>query len=101
MAHASDFTPESHAPTASTKRMERNDIEEHVVSVIAKQLEVDKAFLLPTTRLREDLSASSLDHVEIFITLERDLNIFISDEEASAISTIADLTDLTFRKVSE
>lgn len=81
--------------------METLDINRRIVNIIAKQLDVDEVFLLPDTRLQEDLSTSSLDKVEMLIAIEREFNIFINDEEAQSLVTINDLVEIVQKKIDK
>ncbi|MDY5969340.1 MAG: acyl carrier protein [Bacteroidales bacterium] len=81
--------------------MEQHEIKQRVVDIIARLLEVESTFLLPDTRLQEDISASSLDRVEILINLEREFNIFINDEEAEKLHTVGDIVNLVEKKLGK
>jgi acyl carrier protein len=81
--------------------MSDRQIETKVIEIIAAQLDVEKSFVLPETNLQTDLSASSLDYVEIMIEMEKAFSIFISDEEAAKTKTVNDIIALVKSKLDK
>jgi acyl carrier protein len=63
-------------------------IEERVTSIVAEQMGVDKANIIPETSFVNDLGADSLDVVELVMELEDEFDISISDEDAEKIKTV-------------
>ncbi len=61
-----------------------------VKKIIAEQLGVDEAEVVPTASFVEDLNADSLDLVELIMSLEEAFGMEISDEEAENIKTVQD-----------
>ena len=53
------------------------------------------------TQLFDISGVTQLDAIEVIMTLEHDLDISISDEEAENIKTVKDLVDLVTKKVTE
>ncbi len=70
--------------------MERDEIMEKVKSVIVEQLNVDEDLVTEDASFVDDLSADSLDIVELVMALEEEFGISIPDEEAENIKTVGD-----------
>jgi acyl carrier protein len=64
-----------------------------VKKIIAEQLGVDEAEVVPTASFVEDLNADSLDLVELIMSLEEEFGMEISDEEAENIKSVQDAVD--------
>ena len=62
-----------------------------IKEIIIEQLSVDESMVTPETNLMKDLSADSLDAVEIIMAIEDEYGIEIPDEEAENIQTVQDL----------
>ena len=62
-----------------------------IKEIIIEQLQVEESEITMDTNLMKDLSADSLDAVEIIMTIEDEYGIEIPDEEAETIQTVADL----------
>ncbi len=67
-----------------------SEIGDKVMEVVCKQLNVAKDKLKEETSFVNDLSADSLDLVELVMELEDRFGISIPDEEAEKIQTIGD-----------
>lgn len=65
-------------------------VEERVYDIVAKQLSVKREKLTRETLFINDLSADSLDLVELVMELEDEFGLSIPDEEAEKIQTIQD-----------
>ena len=63
---------------------------DRVKSVIAKQLRIDVATIDDDAAIIEDLSADSLDIVEMLMTLEDELDLTIPDD-ATGLKTVKDI----------
>lgn len=70
-----------------------SSIAEKVASIIAEQLEVEPAKVVPNARFDTDLSADSLDVVELVMAFEEAFDIEIPDEEAEKIQTVQQAID--------
>ena len=66
-------------------------ISEKVVDMLASQLNIEKAKLVPNARLIEDLGADSLDMVEMLMLVEEEFGISIPDEDAMNLKTVEDI----------
>ncbi|MBV7435521.1 acyl carrier protein [Cardiobacteriaceae bacterium TAE3-ERU3] len=70
-----------------------NNIEQRVISVIAEQLSVDESQVKPEAHFIDDLGADSLDLVELVMSLEKEFDCEIPDEEAEKITTVQTAID--------
>ena len=66
-------------------------ISEKVVDMLASQLNIEKAKLIPNARLIEDLGADSLDMVEMLMLVEEEFGISIPDDDAMNLKTVEDI----------
>lgn len=64
---------------------------ERVQKIMAAQLNIPKEKIKPETRILEDLSADSLDMIEMITEMESEFGISISDEQIAAMHTVADV----------
>ena len=70
-----------------------NNIEQRVISVIAEQLSVDESQVKSEAHFIDDLGADSLDLVELVMSLEKEFDCEIPDEEAEKITTVQSAID--------
>lgn len=73
--------------------MSREELFEQVKAVIVEQLGVDEEKVTENATFIEDLSADSLDVVELIMTLEEKFEIEIPDSDAEKITTVKDVID--------
>ena len=62
-----------------------------IQEILAKQLNISKDNIKPESKLLEDLNADSLDFIELLMTIEDELDIVITDEEAKELKTVEDV----------
>ena len=67
------------------------DLRDRVNRVIARQFHVAGERITEAATLDEDLGATSLDRVEVVMSLEDEFKIDISDDQASRLHTVADI----------
>ena len=67
------------------------DINARLKSIIANQLQIDADAIADDTDVIEELSADSLDVVEILMTVEEQLSVNVPDEAIPALRTVADM----------
>ncbi len=67
-----------------------SDIAQKVKDIIVEQLGVDAAQVTEEAKFVEDLSADSLDTVELVMALEEEFSIEIPDEDAEKITSVGD-----------
>ncbi|MCA1765922.1 MAG: acyl carrier protein [Desulfobulbaceae bacterium] len=65
-------------------------VQEKLIDIIAEQLSVDKAKVVPGASFVDDLGADSLDLVELIMAMEEAFDIEIADEVAEKITTVKD-----------
>jgi len=70
------------------------DLESNVIRIVANQLGVSIDIVKPETNPKEDLSADSLDDVELLMAVEEEYKIEIDDEAAEQIKTVKDLVEV-------
>lgn len=71
--------------------MENNEIFEQLKDIIVEQLGVNEELVKEEATFVDDLSADSLDIVELIMSIEEKFDIEISDEEAEKIVTVGDV----------
>lgn len=67
-----------------------SDIAKRVKEIVAEQLGVEEALVLPEASFMDDLGADSLDTVELVMALEEEFDIEIPDEDAEKIQSVND-----------
>ena len=67
--------------------------EEKIKKIIADKLSVDISEVVPEASFVDDLGADSLDLVELIMSMEEELDIEISDEDAEKLATVKDAID--------
>ena len=64
-----------------------------IKDIIIEQLQVEESDISMETNLMKDLSADSLDAVEIIMAIEEEYGIEIPDEDAENFQTVGDLVE--------
>ncbi len=64
-----------------------------IKDIIIEQLQVEESDISMDTNLMKDLSADSLDAVEIIMAIEEEYGIEIPDEDAENFQTVGDLVE--------
>jgi acyl carrier protein len=80
--------------------MSQDAIFEKVKGIVAERLSVDAGEVTPAANFVNDLSADSLDVVELVMALEEEFDIEIPDEAAEGIKTVQDAVDYIAGKVA-
>ena len=73
--------------------MSREEIFETLKSKIAENLSIDEEIIKLESTFVDDLSADSLDIVELVMSIEEEFGIEIPDSEAEKIVTVSDVVD--------
>jgi acyl carrier protein len=81
--------------------MDKLEIQEKIVIILAKHTSVDKAAFTPQKDLKLDLGLDSLDVAEIVYEMEATFGISISDESAERMRRISDTVDFVQEKMAE
>ena len=70
--------------------MDREEILQKVIDVIADQISVDVDEIDESTSLENDLEVDSLDLLQIVTAIEDEFNITIEDEAFGTVKTVGD-----------
>ncbi len=73
--------------------MSENEVFEKLKEIIVEQLGVDGELVTKEATFVDDLSADSLDIVELVMGIEEKFDITIPDEDAEKIVTVGDVVD--------
>lgn len=73
--------------------MERQEILNKVITLVADHFELDPATLTGETNLMKDIDADSIDFVELVLEMEDEFGAEISDEDAEKLITINNTVD--------
>ena len=74
--------------------MERNEILEQVLEMVAMSYKKDVAELSEETSFKEDLSGASVQMVALVSEIENELDVALMLQDVSACATIGDLVTL-------
>ena len=80
--------------------MSNDELVQKVKDLIAESLGVKKGDVVPAASFIDDLNADSLDIVELVMTIEKEFDIEIPDDEAEKIRTVQDAVDYIVAHVS-
>ena len=64
---------------------------EQVKAALAKQLRISEDKIEPSSKIKDDLGADSLDVLELLMDLEENFGITIPDEELGRFETVQDI----------
>lgn len=67
------------------------EMEDKVRGIVAAQLDVDPARLVPAARLGEDLCVDSLSAIELAMVLEDEFDIALPEEDVADVRTYGDV----------
>lgn len=81
--------------------MTREEVFEHVKTILVETLSIDEDKVTMEARFQEDLETDSLDLVELVMTMEERFDVKISDEEAGQIKTVGDAVDYVMARADE
>lgn len=73
--------------------MSKEEIFEKLKPIVVEQLGVDEESVKEEATFVDDLSADSLDIVELVMSLEEEFDLEIPDEEAEKIVTVGDVVE--------
>ncbi|NES99867.1 MAG: acyl carrier protein [Sphaerospermopsis sp. SIO1G2] len=72
-----------------------------VQEIVAEQLGVEEEKVQPTASFTDDLSADSLDVVELVMALEEEFGMEIPDEDAEKMQTVQDVVEYINKNKAE
>ena len=78
----------------------KDEIQDTVIAVVAKQINIDKKKIKSNTNLLIDLPLDSLDLVEILMDLEDKFCIESDESGINAFETIEDITNYIYSKTN-
>ena len=64
---------------------------EKVSNILANQFDIDESEISMDTNLIEDLSADSLDFVDLVMSLEDEFSLEFNEDEADKFKTVGDI----------
>lgn len=64
---------------------------EKIADILSSQLEVEKEFITLDSDLTDDLGASSLDLVDLAMSIEDEFGIEVPDELIETVKTVGDV----------
>lgn len=73
--------------------MSADEVVQKVQDIIAESLGVKRSEVVSSASFIDDLNADSLDIVELVMTIEKEFDIEIPDDEAERIRTVQDAID--------
>jgi len=71
---------------------------EKLKKIIAEQLNIDEARIMPESNFKEDLDADSLDLFELIMALEDEYSVEIPAEDLEKMATVQDVADYLAEK---
>ena len=69
------------------------NIDQKIIKLIAKTLELKEKDIKPETRLVQDLEIDSLDLVDLVAAFEEEFNIEIADQDIKKLQTVHDIIE--------
>ena len=66
-------------------------IQDKTRALISSKMKLDESEITEDKSFFNDLGADSLDFVELCVTLEREFNVKLSEEDTSKVKTVGDL----------
>ena len=85
--------------SGATSFLAETDIADRVSSVLAAQLHVHGDRIAEAATFEGDLGATSLDMVEVIMSLEDEFRIEISDRDSEGLHTVGDVLALIRTKL--
>ena len=76
-------------------------IQDKTRALISSKMKLDESEITEDKSFFNDLGADSLDFVELCVTLEREFNVKLSEEDTSKVKTVGDLYELIEKHVKK
>ena len=77
--------------------MTRGEVLDHVAGKIAEMFEVDRAGIVESVRLREDLDLDSIDAIDLAVELQALTGVRVEEAQLHQLRTVGDICDLVER----
>ena len=77
------------------------NMQQRILKIIAEVLNREESEIRLDASLRDDLQASSLDQMTLFIALEDEFQRAIPQEEVTDLRTVKDIVDFINKKLQE
>lgn len=81
--------------------MTKQEIIEKTNAFLVEEYEKDSTLLKSDARLREDLDLSSLDYMDLMVTIKRVFDIMPAPAEMNLVVTLGDFYDFIEKKLNE
>ena len=81
--------------------MTKEDVLVRICDVLAGEFELDRAKLVPSARLFEDLDLDSIDAVDLVVRLQQQTSLKVKAEDFKTIRTLGDVADVIVRLAAE
>lgn len=79
--------------------MTKEEILERVVEILSQSFELDRAEVVPTAHLFEDLDLDSIDAIDLVVGLQEETGLKLTEDELRAIRIVQDVVDLLHRRL--
>jgi acyl carrier protein len=76
-------------------------IQDKTRALISSNLKIAESEITENKSFFNDLGADSLDFVELCVTLEREFNVKLSEDETAKVNTVGDLYELIEKHVKK
>ena len=77
--------------------MTREEVLDHVAGKMAEMFEVDRAGIVESVRLREDLDLDSIDAIDLAVELQALTGVRVEEAQLRKLRTVGDVCDLVER----
>lgn len=74
-------------------------VSDKVKEIVADKLGVDLKEVIPSANFMNDLSADSLDRVELVMEFEKEFNLAMPDEDAEKLTTVGEAIEYIEKKM--
>lgn len=81
--------------------MDKQELAEKVIAVLAEEFEVDAEEIQPESPLMETLDLDSLDLVDVVVLVDQNFGVTLTAPDFAGIKTFQDFIDLISNKLNE
>jgi acyl carrier protein len=79
--------------------MSKSEILERVVELLSRSFQIDRAEIVPTAHLFDELGLDSIDAIDLVVGLQEETGIKLREDELRAIRVVQDVVDTIHRHV--